>query len=669
MKSVVFQDCFAKWDDRELFFGNAEFSRSIRFTESSSHTTGLVDGDGVLIASENVARMDCVLYDTYANEPQARRWTLESVASEVQKQLPFEGDHLAVKTVMVEQYSQTRLTREFFIYPGLGMFGVRNRILLKVLPTGFVNARRTLRKEYRRGVNSFDLPVVDTLHPASGFRVKRSIEFAGHTDVQDFPVHEYEIHGQAEFTGNLLYCENEMETGFMILQEAPPSSERREFQNFDFCLTDEMDLRSLCWGIIPCELEFDREYVSYRNAVGVYHSQKEAQWLLKRYLRTRFNYGNLRRGIVANAWGCGKFPQLVSKQFLIDEVIGAAACGADYYQVDDHWQNGLFSDITLNNVAVRLQDYWSVSPERLENGRFDSLCAVAAKHGIELALWMAPSANYGYQDYEEFAELILDFYKKYHFRLFKIDGAYFSSYEAERRFAEMLRIVRMKSGKEVFFNLDVTAGMRGGFFMLLDQGNIFLENRYLFSGIGYHPERTLRNVWNLSKYIRLQTLQIEVPYIGDLKHEFYEKKKESCPDLYPWDYWLAVAFFGNPLLWFAPSRVHADQQKTCRELLELHKQYRDQIFSCEIFPVGEVPTGHSVTGFSAQDENGTTQFLVLYREKDSACGKFMAEGCWDLIAGEAEIRSGTIHISTQPGYAILKRKTRCPLKKGVNEMF
>lgn len=656
MKSAAFLDCFAKWDENILEFGNAEFSRRIQFSGKTFYTTALTDGKGITLTVENEVRPDCVLYDTFAETPEARNWKLDSVTARIRKGLPFEGDHLEVSFAITEQNSLTRLVREFFIYPGLAMFGLRNRITLKVLPSGFVNAREGLRRDYQRDNGSFDLPVVDTLHPADGFEVKRCVEFSGHSDVQDKPVREHDIDGETGFTGNLLYCENGSETGFMILQEAPPSAERREYQEHDFVLTHRHDLRSLCWGIVPCELELDQEYISYRNAVGVYHSHDEAQWLLKRYLRTRFDYGALRCGIVTNAWGCGRFPELISQQFLKDEVAASARCGADYYQVDDHWQNGLFSDILEKNRAIRLEDYWAISPERLENGSFDSLRRIAEECGIELALWLAPSANLAYCDYEEFAELILGFYRKYGFRLFKIDGANFGSYRAERNFAKMLRIVRERSGKEVFFNLDVTAGMRGGYFMLLDQGNLFLENRYLFAGIGYHPERTLRNVWHLAKYIRLQSLQIEIPYPGDIKRDFYEKKGESCPDVYPWDYWMAIAFFGNPLLWFAPSLLPAERQDFCRRMMELHKRSRDRIFDCEIFPVGEAPSSRSLTGFAAKDESGTVQFLSLFREKDAPCGCFNAEGSWSLIAGNAEWNGHEIRIPTAPGYAILKRQ-------------
>ena len=118
---------------------------------------------------------------------------------------------------------------------------------------------------------------------------------------------------------------------------------------------------------------------------------------------------------------------------------------------------------------------------------------------------------------------------------------------------------------------------------------------------------------------------------------------------------MAVAFCGNPLLWFAPSLVPAEQQALCRRMMELHKQYRDQLFACEIFPVGDMPTGSSLTGFTAKKDDGTAEFLVLFREKDAVCDRFETDGDWTLIAGNAEFSCGTIILPTAPGYAILKR--------------
>ena len=57
MKSVVFRDCFAQWDENTLVFGNRGFKRTLLFTEQSSHTAELTDGKGTKLAAENVSRI------------------------------------------------------------------------------------------------------------------------------------------------------------------------------------------------------------------------------------------------------------------------------------------------------------------------------------------------------------------------------------------------------------------------------------------------------------------------------------------------------------------------------------------------------------------------------------------------------------------------------------
>lgn len=38
---------------------------------------------------------------------------------------------------------------------------------------------------------------------------------------------------------------------------------------------------------------------------------------------------------MVNPWGCGRFKEYISEQFLIDEMKASGEIGADYYQIDD----------------------------------------------------------------------------------------------------------------------------------------------------------------------------------------------------------------------------------------------------------------------------------------------------------------------------------------------
>ncbi|MBR2374509.1 MAG: hypothetical protein IKA87_09810, partial [Lentisphaeria bacterium] len=459
-----------------------------------------------------------------------------------------------------------------------------------------------------------------------------------------------------EYNGNLLFCEDENGQGFMILQEAPPSTERREIEPYDFRKTDKGDIISSGWGVTPAEVGHEETFVSYRNAVGIYHNAAEKDKLLKDYCRTRFNYGKERYGIVCNAWGCGNFGQRITPEFLDAEVRAAAECGADSYQVDDNWQNGTLGDLCYRAKDVVLRQFWGINPEKVKDGSFDSLVETARQSGIELALWIAPSFSKEFRDHREFADLILDFHRRYGFDLFKIDGALFSSYRAEQNFEKLLRTVRSETNNRIFCNLDVTAGMRGGYFKLLEYGNLFLENRYACHmwGLGYHPVRTLRNVWNLAKYVRLQYLQIEVPYFGDVRDEFYISRNEIDPNVYSWDYWFAIAFFANPLLWFAPSSLKREDRAAAAVMTALHKKYREEIFAGTISPVGDEPGADSLSGLVSR-LNGRDEFMVLFRGHDAEEKSFAASGKWELLAGKAEFCDNAVIIPEKAAYAVLKR--------------
>ena len=128
--------------------------------------------------------------------------------------------------------------------------------------------------------------------------------------------------------------------------------------------------------------------------------------------------------------------------------------------MDDNWQHGTLGDLVNSGKDIVLRDFWRIDPEKVKDGSFDSLTALARENGIKLALWIAPGFYNQYEDHKEFAELVLDFYRRYGFELFKIDGVSFPSYRSEQNFEEMLRTISLQSGRRIFFNLDVTAGMR-----------------------------------------------------------------------------------------------------------------------------------------------------------------------------------------------------------------
>jgi len=170
--------------------------------------------------------------------------------------------------------------------------------------------------------------------------------------------------------------------------------------------------------------------------------------------------------------------------------------------------------------------------------------------------------------------------------------------------------VREASQGEVVFNLDATAGVRGGYFLFNEYGNIFLENRYTDWG-NYYPYRSLRNLWMLAHYMPPQNLQLE--FLNKWRNtERYPDDDPFAPSNYSFDYIFATTMAAQPLAWMEASNLPEEAFVTA----ELIKLYKEQVADWQgglILPIGEEPSGASWTGFqsfSSEDEG----YLLVFRE-------------------------------------------------------
>lgn len=415
-------------------------------------------------------------------------------------------------------------------------------------------------------------------------------------------------------------------------------------------------LRSCTWNLAPEDIQSPRRtYYSCRHVLLVYETEEEKRRIVKEYLARRYDAHSF-YSVTVNPWGCGRFPALVSPEFLQEECAAAAEIGATHYQFDDGWQQGkALSQMTRLNQYMT-QDFWKIRGSIKK--AFPGLIRLCQEKGIQPALWFAPSSNAEYRDYRAAAERLLELHRQYGVCCFKIDAVQLKTSKAERNFRALLTLLREKSGGKIFFHLDVTSGQRFGYFQFLDSGLLFLENRYLFTtgNNAYHPEKTLHSLWLLAKYVRPQCLQIEIPYPGDYLARAAADGPPPEPESfqYPLEYWAAIALFANPLLWFAPSLVPGKKRKVYRNMMGLHRKIQDRLFAGEIYPAGEEPSGKSITGFFA-----TAGFALFFRElrapHDTA---FLPEGGsarWKLLAGNGTWDEGVLKMPTQASFALFEK--------------
>ena len=635
---ILFQykDIEISTDDTLLVIRNSNICRKLDLSAGAPKTVSLTDATGKEFASPEKENSDLAFIGMYpAGAPEPIHWRIVNISAERVPASYKDSEHVKVTVEMKEDFSETDYLREYFIYPEFSAISVQNSISLQVQPLVYWTNRGRL-KDFRYFTNQRE-SVADSISCAEGIRPELAVMFRGRTDYTDELVEEISVEDKEFFNGNILFCSDKSGAGFLFLQEAPPSEERRDLEDYDFHISGNR-IDSCCWGIHPSEATRGSRFTGYRHDLILYSKEQDRTSKLKQFIRKRFPAHG--RTIMVNPWGCGYFRDYICEQFLIDEMKASGEIGADYYQIDDEWQTGKsLANLQVYNKRVR-DDFWTISRERL-NGSFHNIITAANEAGVKPALWIAPSLNCEYEDWKTQAEMILNFHKVYGFTNFKIDGVLIRSKKAEDNLRALLDYVVEKSDGKVYFNLDTTNGQRPGYFLFLEYGNIFLENRYVHAirskPVNYHPEHTLRNLWMLSKYMCPEDLQIEVASPGSVADEVYSL--ENRPDSYSLEYWAAIALVANPLIWTAPSKISAEEKLIFRKMNDLHRKLRDQLSDCEIIPIGKEPDGSAVTGFFAKNRKQGKSFLLLFREKNSMdekstitlpCTKAVQ---WNLIAG------------------------------------
>ena len=145
--------------------------------------------------------------------------------------------------------------------------------------------------------------------------------------------------------------------------------------------------------------------------------------------------------------------------------------------------------------------------------------------------------------------------------------------------------------------------------MFNEYGNIFLENRYT-DWQNYYPYRTLRNIWQLSRYVPAERIQVE--FLNKWRNADKYAGDPFAPAVHGFDYLFATTLAGQPLAWLESQNL-PDEAFGIAPLVEAYRRVAAQFHAGIILPVGEEPSGRSWTGFQSivSDSEG---YLLLYRE-------------------------------------------------------
>jgi hypothetical protein len=459
-----------------------------------------------------------------------------------------------------------------------------------------------------------DTPILDQICLKGRNWHCTAVEFHDVTDHHNSLVEEHSFisyHHKKSWNGNLLLARDAATgNGLFILKEAPCSDMQVGSRSGDF-ITKNGRFQVTGIGFSPEDILQDEWTRLYGCVMGVSGENSLDEALaLRAYQKTARRQVDM---VMMNTWGDRSQDGRVSEAFCLQELDKAARLGVTIYQIDDGWQVGkspasVVKGGSFDNIWQKT-GYWDVDPVKFPHG-LSPVVEKAKRLGIEVGLWFNPSVQDDLADWEKDAAVLTGLWRKYGIRIFKIDGLIIPSKKAERNLRKMLDRVREETGDEVIFNMDVTNGRRIGYNWFTEYGNIFLENRYTDWG-NYYPYKTLRNLWQLSRYVAPERFQIE--FLNPWRNaDKYPYKDPFAPANYAFDYIAAVSFAAQPLAWLEASNLPEEAFSTGK-LLKDWFRLAPEFHSGTILPVGEEPSGCSWTGFqSIIDRNHG--YLIVYRE-------------------------------------------------------
>jgi alpha-galactosidase len=323
--------------------------------------------------------------------------------------------------------------------------------------------------------------------------------------------------------------------------------------------------------------------------------------------------------LLANTWGDRSADSRIRAEFIAQEVEAGARLGADVIQIDDGWQVGSTSNSVRSKTAeggvwegyyAFRDNFWSVSPDRFPDG-LEPLVTAAREKGMRFGLWFGPDSYNDFANWERDAATILGLHRDLNVDYFKLDGIKVRSKAAERNLHAFVDRVLTETEGRVVFDLDITAEVRPGYFGMVQNGPLFVENRYT-DWHRYWPHHTLRTVWKLAQYVDPVRLRME--WLNNERNTEKYAGDPLAPNTYRADYLFATVMFTSPLGWFEISNLPDAYFAEAGPLIATWKQHREAIFGGTIFPVGSTPDGVSWTGFASVSADQRSAYLLIFRE-------------------------------------------------------
>lgn len=609
----VADDCYAELKNDTLRMGNSRIERTALWNDGHIITLSVIDKKSGKILTTSGKNPD---FSMNREKPSDGRLFVERVAGD-----GIRTEHLTAKVSY--NLGSLQVERSYRIYNDVPAIAVDTR--LRGYLDG-VQEQETKAADRKNIEHTGDMKVkpvamlLDRLDLKGNHWHGKAVEFYDITDWNNNLVEEREFisYRKANHRGNILImADGEDKGGFIFLKEAPCSSVQLGYKGADF-ISDFGSFMVTGPGIVKEDISPDKWTRTYGTVLCTFDDDELSALEALRIYQKQCRILDPSRDemVMMNTWGDRSQDAKVNEAFCLAELEKAARLGISLFQIDDGWQSGKSPNSAVANGSFRdiyaNASYWTPDPVKYPRG-LKPIVEKGKELGIEIGLWFNPSVQNDFADWEKDAATISGLWRDYGIRMFKIDGLTISSKKGEDNLRKLFDKVLEDTGNEVMFNLDATASRRGGYHFFNEYGNIFLENRYTDWG-NYYPYQTLRNLWQLSRYVPAERLQIE--FLNKWRNPSKYKNDRFSPDNYDFLYIFATSMAGQPLAWMEASNL-PEEAFDIAPVVKTYREIQHDFHKGVILPVGDEPSGRSWTGFQSV-VSPTEGYLLIYREDNDS---------------------------------------------------
>lgn len=600
-KSDILKQCSAKLENNILVLENNLISRSYKWNDGNLISLNLKDKKNNFIWNFNNKLSDCFFPNANVKANIAKLKITKSLATTMSAAF--------LKVDVTYKLGELEIKRTFRIYPDCPAIACDY----------YLRGNADFLEEKLNSPKNLPIVIEHLSLPDKHWRIK-AVEFFDRTDVTNTIVQNTEIlayRSEKHLKGNILFADNVLSNkGIFILKESPLAFAQLNYPGYDF-VSKFGDIKVVGMGIQPKFIDKTNwvRYYGFVTGVTGYDELSKLSALRSYQMKIRTFKPGRDELIMMNTWGDRGRDAKISEKFALDELDAGAKFGITHFSLDDGWQIGRSGASVYGGSLKNIWDdpnYWKPKPDKFPN-EFYPVVKHGKELGIEVCLWFNPSADSSYAHWENDADILINFYRKYGIRTFKIDGVILSDKQAEINLRKMFQKVIDATNQNAVFQLDVTGiSKRFGYFYFNEFGNLFLENRYTDWG-NYYPYWTLRNLWMIAKYIPPQHIQIE--FLNKWRNkDKYPSDDIFAPSKIPFDYIFAITMMAEPLAWFEGTGL-PEEAFNIAPMLTTYKKFWSDIHTGEIFPIGDEPSGKSWTGFQSIKENGG--YFLIFREHNN----------------------------------------------------